>query len=76
MIVEYFVPKYYPSGEPERDENNEIVFEKRTGILCTWGIKTTIDEETKQAITNTVAIVEDSDGGAVIELYPSELKVI
>ena len=77
MIVEYRLPVLFQDSIIQKtDDDGELMWETHTGILHTWGIKTFIDEETKQAITNTVAIVEDTDTGSVIELDPEEIKVI
>jgi len=77
MIVEYRLPVLFQDSIIQKtDDDGELMWETRTGNLLTWGLKTFIDEETKQAITNTVAIVEDSDGGSVISLDPEELKII
>ena len=77
MIVEYKLPILYEDSIIQKtDDDGELLWETHTGNLLTWGIKTFIDEETKQAITNTVAIVEDTDTGSVIELDPEEIKVI
>ena len=77
MIVEYKLPILYEDSIIQKtDDDGELMWETRSGNLLTWGIKTFIDEETKQAITNTVAIVEDSDGGHVLELDPEEIRII
>lgn len=75
-LIEFKVPVYDENGIPEWDENNMPVFQSKHGKLHTWGIRTEINEILKVAITNTVAIVEESETGEVILLNPEEITFI
>jgi hypothetical protein len=76
MLIEYKVPRYDAQGVEQFDEDGELILDTRTGNLLTWGVRTTIDDETKQALTNTMAVVEDIESSQIIMLNPEEITVI
>jgi len=77
MLVEYKAIKVDPvTLEPELDDDGHVVEETRTGKFLEWGVRTTIEPDVKVPLTNTIAIVEDMDGGSVIVLDPEEMRII
>jgi hypothetical protein len=76
MLIEYKVPLYDAQGVEQFDDDGELIIDTRTGNLLHWGVRTTIDEATQQAMTNTMAVVEDIESSQIIMLSPEEITVI
>ena len=69
LLVEFKTP-IIEDGEPTEE------METRTGILMHFGIAWTVHEESQLPVQFTVAIVQESESGQILEMSPSEIKVI
>lgn len=72
-LVEFIAPFTSIEGV-ELDENEEPILELRQGVILNWGTKPI---ETDFGVAQvTVVYVRESESGAVIELYPEEIKYL
>lgn len=75
-LIEFKVPVYDDNGLPEFEEDNSVKMQVKHGRFHAWGVRTEVDETLKLAITNTVAIIEETESGQVILLNPEEITFI
>lgn len=72
-LVEFWVPLIV-DDEVVLDDNEEPVMESRQGVVLNWGTKAVESEHGVGQMT--VVYVRESESGAVIELYPEEIKYL